>query len=137
MWCDIPLYATMIVCWEAHYKDNKSIMKQKIKALSKRLAIILTLVVVVIAIVTGTYEGYVRPVAVEYLAKEDAPRATSTKEVVVSEYDIWMASEDTKRQIDLLYKQYTIAQKEEELAEAKKVLESEKEALRAQELSFR
>jgi hypothetical protein len=110
-------------------------MKQKIRAFSKRLAIILTLVVVVIAIVTGTYEGYVRPVAVEYLATDEVPFIKESEPV--SDYDIWMASEDTKRQIDLLYKQYTIAQKEEELAEAKKVLESEKEALRAQELSFR
>jgi len=117
--------------------DNKSIMKQKIKTVLKRIAILFVFVVAMIGIITTTYESVVRPVAVEYLATEEVPFTKESEPVSVSDYDIWMASEDTKRQIDLLYKQYTIAQKEEELAEAKKVLESEKEALRAQELSFR
>jgi len=75
-------------------------MKQKIKTVLKRIAILFVFVVAMIGVITTTYEAVVRPVAVEYLAKEDAPRATSTKEVVVSEYEIWLAGEEGKAKKD-------------------------------------
>jgi hypothetical protein len=130
MWCDIPLYATMIVCWEAHYKvDNKSIMKQKIKTVLKRIAILFVFVVAMIGIITTTYESVVRPVAVEYLATEEVPFTKESEPV--SDYDIWMASEEVKSALDVMYKKHLIAEKQKELDEAMKELESEKEALRA------
>jgi hypothetical protein len=67
-------------------------MKQKIKAFSRQVAIILAIVAVVIAVTTGTYEGFIRPVAVEYFTTNtDTVHATSTQ---VTDYEIWLAGEE-------------------------------------------
>ena len=109
-------------------------MKNKIKAFSKQVAIILTIVVVVIAVTTGTYEGYIRPIAVEYFTTNtDTVHATSTP---VSEYEVWLASEEVTTTLDVMYKKYLIDQKQVKLDAAQKALEAEKEALRAKQVGF-
>jgi hypothetical protein len=109
-------------------------MKQKIKTVLKRIAILFVFVVAMIGVITTTYEAVVRPVAMEYLATEEVPFIKESEPA--SDYDIWMASEEVKTALDVMYKKHLIAEKQKELDEAMKELESEKEALRAQELSF-
>jgi hypothetical protein len=109
--------------------------ESKIKTALKRIAILFVFVAVMIGIITTTYEAVVRPVAVEYLATDEVPFTKESEPV--SDYDIWMASEEVKSALEVMYKKHLIAEKQKELDEAMKELESEKEALRAQELSFR